>query len=65
MWYRGEEPPTTFTPTMFMPIIDEFIYEFRPYKYMSKIKSKKITQEDDYITKDAEIKRKVGKKFDY
>lgn len=45
-------------------IIDEFVYEFRPYKYMSKLKSKKITQEDDYITKDAEIKRKVGKEFE-
>lgn len=44
--------------------IDEFIYEFRPYKYMKKLNFRKVTQVDEYITKDIEIKRKIDPKSD-
>ncbi len=44
--------------------IKTFYYEFRPYRYMDKIKKRTATEEDLYIANDQEIKRKVGKKYE-
>ena len=43
--------------------IDKFIYEFRPYKYMEKLKPRTITEEASYISNDTDIKRKEGEEF--
>jgi len=43
--------------------IDKFFYEFRPYKYMEKLENKIITELDEYISNDKDIKRKEGKEY--
>lgn len=39
--------------------IDTFLYEFKPYKYMEKLKYNKVTETDNYIRDDISIKRKT------
>ncbi len=41
--------------------IKEFTYKFTPYKGMTKISSKIVTEKDEYILKDCDIKRKKDK----
>ena len=41
--------------------IKEFTYKFTPYKGMTKISSKIVTEKDEYIVKDCDIKRKKDK----
>ncbi|WP_148624192.1 sensor histidine kinase [Aliarcobacter cryaerophilus] len=41
--------------------IKEFTYTFTPYNGMTKISSKTITDDDEYILKDCDIKRKKDK----
>jgi anti-sigma regulatory factor (Ser/Thr protein kinase) len=41
--------------------IREFTYTFTPYQGMTKISSKTVTEEDEYILKDCDIKRKKDK----
>jgi signal transduction histidine kinase len=43
--------------------IDTFKYKFRPYKYMEKLENKTITELDEYISHDKNIKRKEGKEY--
>ena len=41
--------------------IKEFTYKFTPYKGMTKISTKIVTEKDEYILKDCNIKRKKDK----
>lgn len=41
--------------------IKEFTYTFTPYQGMTKISSRTVTEEDEYILKDCDIKRKKDK----
>ena len=43
--------------------IDKFTYKFKPYKYMDKLKERTVTEQDEYISVNNEIQRKVEKKF--
>lgn len=58
LWYFKVETESFERENISYIKIKEFRYEFKPYNGMTKISSRTVTEKDEYILKDNEIKRK-------